>query len=358
MQPKSSILAYNYDELLELMSSLGQKPFRAAQLMDWLWKQRCDKFDQMTNLPPKMREQLEQRFDIIPLEVVEVNRSLGGTNKFLSQMRDGQLVESVIIPAAVAQNGERSGRVTLCVSSQVGCAFGCRFCASGLLGFTRNLSTAEILGQILAAESIVKARVDNLVFMGMGEPLANYDNLEQALNLIMDHRGLNIGARHITVSTSGHVEGMKRLLQFEKPIRLAISLHGATDEVRSQIMPINNKWPLDQLVPVLRDWTEKSKHMITLEYILISEVNDGLEHTRPLIQLARELRAKVNLIPYNIVDGLEWCRPSEAQCGAFAQELINARIAVTMRYEKGADIDAACGQLRLRRKTAEGSCNS
>lgn len=350
-----SLLEYSPAELSELLVSFGHKAFRATQLMEWVWKHRAKDFAEMSNLPPALRAELEERYTLRPLEVVEVNESQNGTatKKFLSRMQDGHLVESVIIPAAVGQGGAHSGRITLCVSSQVGCAFGCKFCASGLLGLTRNLTASEILGQILAAEEISGERVDNLVFMGMGEPLANIDNLLKALTIIMEPKALNIGARHITISTSGNVPGLKRLAAFGKPLRLAVSLHGASDEVRSQVMPVNRKWPLGELLPALREWNTTGKHMITLEYILIRDVNAMLPEARKLARIARDLNAKVNLIPYNTVEGLPWVRPTEADCKAFCRALINERIPVTMRYEKGHDINAACGQLRLRRQTKE-----
>ncbi len=348
--PKPCLLEFTEERLAELLSSVGERPFRARQLMEWVWRQRATGFESMTNLPPALRGWLGEHYCLRPLTVVEVNASRAGkTRKFLSRMADGHLVESVIIPAAEGQGGAQSDRITLCVSSQVGCAFGCKFCASGLLGFTRNLSASEILGQILAAEEVAGARVDNLVFMGMGEPLANMDNLLVALELILSPRALGIGARHITISTSGNVPGLRRLAAFGKPLRLAVSLHGASDDVRSRVMPVNRKWPLGELLPALREWTRTSKHMITLEYILIEDVNADLAEARKLARIARDLRAKVNLIPYNTVEGLPWKRPSEADCRAFCRALIAERVPVTMRYEKGHDINAACGQLRLRR---------
>lgn len=347
---KLCLLEYTRDNLVQLMAELGHKPFRAAQLQEWIWKHRATSFEQMSNLPPALRAALDEHFCLRALTVVEVNQSTtGATRKFLSRMADGHLVESVIIPAAVGQGGAHSDRITLCVSSQVGCAFGCRFCASGLLGFTRNLTASEILGQIVAAEEISGTRVDNLVFMGMGEPLANIDNLLTALTLIMDPHALNIGARHITISTSGNVPGLRRLAEFGKPLRLAVSLHGASDEVRSRVMPVNRKWPLGQLLPALEEWARTSKHKMTLEYILIEDVNAMMPEAARLARVARRLNAKVNLIPYNTVEGLPWVRPSEAHCRAFCKALIAAGIPVTMRYEKGHDINAACGQLRLRR---------
>ena len=349
MQP--CLLSYSTEQLAALLAELGHKPYRAAQLREWIWKHRVADFEAMSNLPPALRAQLAERYTLRPLQVVEVSRSSAGsaTRKFLSRMQDGHLVESVIIPAAVGERGEHSSRLTLCVSSQVGCAYGCKFCASGLHGFTRNLTSAEILGQILAAEELSGERVDNLVFMGMGEPLANLDNLLPALERILDPQALGIGARHITISTSGNVPGLRRLAEFGKPLRLAVSLHGASDDVRSRVMPVNRKWPLGELLPALDAWVRTQKHMITLEYILIQDVNDMLPEAEKLAAIARRLKAKVNLIPYNTVDGLPWVRPSEAHCRRFCQALLAHRIPVTMRYEKGHDINAACGQLRLRR---------
>ena len=350
MTAKTCLIGCTPTQLIELMASLGQKPYRAKQLQEWVWKHRVTDFEAMTNLPPALREQLATQCTLRPLEVVEVNESTTGTTrKFLSRMQDGHLVESVIIPAAVGQGGVHSDRITLCVSSQVGCAFGCKFCASGLLGLTRNLTTAEIVGQIVAAEEISGTRVDNLVFMGMGEPLANMDNLLPALTIIMDEHSLNIGARHITISTSGNVPGLRKLAAFGRPLRLAVSLHGACDEVRNQIMPVNKKWPLGELVPALQEWTRTSKHKITLEYILIQDVNAMLSEVDKLARIAHLLHAKVNLIPYNTVEGLPWVRPTEAACRFFCKSLIAKGIPVTMRYEKGHDINAACGQLRLRK---------
>lgn len=347
-----SLLEYDRAALVELLGSLGHKAFRATQVMEWVWRHRVADFSAMTNLPPGLRGELAARFTLRPLEVVEVSESaVGATRKFLSRLQDGHFVESVIIPAAVGRGGAHSSRMTLCVSSQVGCKFGCRFCASGLLGFTRNLTASEIVAQIVAAEEIAGERVDNLVFMGMGEPLDNVDNLLRALTVILDQQALGIGARHITVSTSGNVPGLRRLAAFGRPLRLAVSLHGADDAVRSRVMPVNRKWPLGELLPALREWSRTGKHMITLEYILIRDVNAMLPEAYKLAAVARDLDAKVNLIPYNTVEGLPWVRPSEEECRAFCHVLVREHVPVTMRYEKGHDINAACGQLRLRRES-------
>ncbi len=256
MPPLPLITAQTEEKLLAFLTERGHTKFRAQQVLDWVWRKRVTSFDAMTNLPPALRNLLSENFRFHTPEIVEIHGSADTTRKFLTRMEDGSLVESVIIPAAAAENGEQADRITLCVSSQVGCAFGCKFCASGLLGLKRNLTTGEIIGQILSAEAIAGKRVNNLVFMGMGEPLSNFDNLEDALEIITSHRGLEIGARHITISTSGFVPGLKKLAAYPRQIRLAVSLHGATDEVRDQIMPVNKKWPLSQLIPALEEWGE------------------------------------------------------------------------------------------------------
>jgi 23S rRNA (adenine2503-C2)-methyltransferase len=276
------------------------------------------------------------------------------TRKFLFRLHDGRYVESVLIPANPALYGGGSDRLTLCVSSQVGCAYGCKFCASGLAGFSRNLDASEIAGQVLAASQLSGERVDNLVFMGMGEPLANLPNLLESIDLITSERHLHLGARHLTVSTSGLVPQIRELARHPKQIRLAISLHGASDAVREQIMPVNRKWPVAELLAALDEWNARKNQKLTLEYILIEGVNDALDEARLLARHARRLQAKVNLIPYNTVDGLTWKRPSETRCRTFLDVLRQAGVAATLRMEKGHDIDAACGQLRLKQETSEG----
>ncbi|MEG2247814.1 MAG: 23S rRNA (adenine(2503)-C(2))-methyltransferase RlmN [Akkermansia sp.] len=341
------------EELASFIANHGFPKFRTAQILDWLWNKKVESFVAMKNLPSDLKDILTAEFEIKALDVIEVQGQAGGTRKFLSKMRDGQCVESVLIPATRGDWGEKSDRMTLCVSSQIGCAFGCKFCASGLLGFSRDLDAGEIVAQIHAAEALSGMRVDNLVFMGMGEPLANFDNLLRALEIIISPWGLNIGARHVTVSTSGYAPHIKRLARYPRQIRLAISLHGATDEVRNKIMPINKKWPLSELIPALMEWNREKKQMPTLEYILIKEVNDSFEDAANLANLASDLHAKVNLIPYNTVEGLDWVRPPLVHCENFRDKLKNARIPVTLRYEKGHDIDAACGQLRLKKGLPE-----
>lgn len=336
------------------MAAHGQPAFRAGQVLDWIWKKKAGSFGEMTNLPASLREILGNSYRLHALEHTRTQGSADTTRKFLFRLHDHRYVESVLIPANPALYGERSDRRTLCISSQVGCAYGCRFCASGLAGFTRNLEPAEIAGQVLMAERLSGERVDNLVFMGMGEPLANLDNLLAAIAIITSPWGLHLGARHLTISTSGLVPQIRRLADHPQQIRLAISLHGATDEVRGKIMPVNRKWGIAELFDALDYWNSRKKQHLTLEYILIDGVNDSLEQASILASHASRLRAKVNLIPYNTVDGLDWVRPSESRCRAFRDVLKRAGVSATLRLEKGHDIDAACGQLRLKQETSEG----
>jgi 23S rRNA (adenine2503-C2)-methyltransferase len=323
----------------------------------------------MTNLPKALREQLRNNYSLRALELVRKQGARDTTQKFLWRLDDHALIESVLIPAYPALYGEPSDRHTLCVSTQVGCAYGCKFCASGLDGFKRNLRVEEIVEQVIAVErdqhpassiehpvsalatrhpSPVTRSVSNLVIMGMGEPLANYEALLKALKILNAPWGGGIGARKITVSTSGLAPQIRKLADEPLQFRLAISLHGATDETRNKIMPVNRRYPLSELTAACEYYQRKRGRMITVEYILISGVNDALVQVKPLAALARRLKAKVNLIPYNQVEGLPWERPDEAAQEAFLQALDKEKVTATLRREKGGDIDAACGQLRLR----------
>lgn len=331
-----------------MLEDIGEPTYRSSQILEWVWQKRSASFSEMHNLPARLRAHLEENFTLHTLAHARTQGSADKTRKFLFQLHDGRYVESVLIPASPALFGEQSDRRTLCVSSQVGCAFGCRFCASGLDGFTRNLVPDEIAGQVLLAENLSGEKVNNIVFMGMGEPLANLRNLLKAFELITSPWGLGIGARHLTVSTSGLVPQIRKLADHPQQIRLAVSLHGASDEVRNRIMPVNSKWPVAELFDALRYWKTRKKQKITLEYILIEGVNDDLEQAALLARRAQSLHAKVNLIPYNEVEGLNWQRPSTPQCRAFQQAVITGGVSATLRLEKGHDIDAACGQLRLK----------
>ncbi len=382
---KPDIKSLTRDELLARFAEWSLPEWRVDQLLQWLYQRRVTSWDEMTNLPKAMRERLGAEFSLSCLTLSLKQGASDATQKFLWRLVDGALIESVLIPANPALYGDASDRHTLCVSTQVGCAYGCKFCASGLEGWKRNLRPEEIVEQILATErwhaeqsskpkvqdsksaegkgSTLNAEpgtlnsaaaaaperlINNLVIMGMGEPLANYDNLLKALRILNAPWGFGIGARKITISTSGLAPQIVQLAGEPEQFRLAISLHGATDEVRSQIMPVNRKYPLRELTSACESYQRKRDRMITLEYILIAGVNDDLLQVRPLATLAKKLNAKVNLIPYNKVEGLQWRRPTETAQEAFLAALEAQKVVATLRREKGHDIDAACGQLRLR----------
>ena len=362
----SDLRSLTDEELCDILTGWGHKKYRSKQLLDWIYKKRVRSFDQMTDLSQELRTQLLKVFKMQSLECSQEQVSKDGTVKFLWRLNDGELIESVLIPASLGQDGKRSNRHTLCVSTQVGCAYGCKFCASGIMGYRRNLEVFEIVDQVLSVErwklnklqesneytnhelSNGQTLVNNLVIMGMGEPLANYLNLTKALKILNAPWGLNIGARKITVSTSGLVPEIRKLAEEPQQYHLAISLHGATDDVRSKIMPVNRKYPLAQLIDACEAYQKAKGRMIWVEYILIDQVNTGLEQVDALVSLAKRLQCKVNLIPYNPVDGLEWKRPSDKTIAEFRDSLHHNGVRVTVRMEKGKDIDAACGQLRLK----------
>lgn len=367
------------DELAIQFKDWDQPAYRVEQLLTWLHKRRATAWDTMTNLPKELRARLHEHHTLQTLELVRDQGARDTTRKFLWRLADGALIESVLIPANPALYRERNDRHTLCVSTQVGCAYGCKFCASGLDGWKRNLRVEEIVEQVQAVERLAAKEsavssqrsveeaaskeasrppprttdhgprtVDNLVIMGMGEPLANYDHLLKALRILNAPWGGGIGARKITVSTSGLAPQIRKLADEPFQFRLAISLHGATDDIRNRIMPINRKHPLAELTAACDYYQKKKGRMITLEYILIAGVNDGLVQVAPLARLAHRLHAKVNLIPYNTVEGLPWSRPDDRSQEIFLAALEKQEVTATLRREKGHDIDAACGQLRLK----------
>lgn len=318
----------------------------------------------MQNIPAGLREKLESSYTLNPVDPVLWKQSGDDTHKLLSKLEDGSFIETVLIQAPMVGVGQEKSRATVCVSSQVGCAYGCKFCASGLAGWKRNLSRGEILGQFLrmgerpietSSANVVRedhVPFDNIVFMGMGEPLANFEAVAGAIESLHSEWGFRFGARRITVSTSGLVPQIRDLADIQVPIRLAVSLHGATDEVRSRIMPINRKYPIEKLVGAIRYFKERHSRMVTLEFILIEDVNDSLDQASKLAVIAKDLHAHVNCIPYNSVDGLEWKRPNLKRQEKFAGILRKEGVSVTLRREKGHDISAACGQLRLQHEIA------
>jgi 23S rRNA (adenine2503-C2)-methyltransferase len=364
---RRDIQSITRDELVAELAAWKEPKYRADQILTWVYERLAADWAAMTNLPRLLRDRLSQHYAFQPPAMVTRRGATDATQKFLWRLRDHALVESVLIPANPALYGEASDRQTLCVSTQVGCAYGCRFCASGLDGWKRNLSADEIVGQVLAAERAARVHtslaatagpeaaavarpgrvIHNLVIMGMGEPFANYDALLQALRILNAPWGGRFGARKITVSTSGLVPQIRRFAEEPEQFGLAISLHGTTDLVRDKIMPVNRKYPLRDLIPACEAYRKAKGRRLTFEYILIAGLNDRAKDAERLGVLARKLDAMVNLIPYNEVPGLPWQRPSEAAQETFLRIVERTRIAVTLRREKGHDIGAACGQLRL-----------
>ncbi len=353
-------------DLRAQLDAWGFPLYRVEQLLSWLYGQGVTHWDQMVNLPRELRARLAAHYALDTLWLVTLQHSVEGTRKFLWRLPDGAMIESVLLAANPALYGAASDRRTLCVSTQVGCAYGCRFCASGLAGWKRNLRPEEIIEQVLSTERWWRAQpagersgssperaIHNLVIMGMGEPLANYESLMQALAIINAPWGCGIGARKITISTCGLVPQIRRLAEEPQQYRLALSLHGATNEIRDRIMPVNRKYPLEELAPACEYYVAKKGKMISFEYILIAGLNDQAAQVKPLAELARRLHAKVNVIPCNRVPGLPFERPSEKAQEAFYQALLAQHVSATLRREKGEDIDAACGQLRLKTERAE-----
>lgn len=346
-ESRPAILDLTPADLVSWLKERGQPAYRADQIFEWIYRKRVGEFAKMSNLPESLRGELEAHFRLFGLRKVKQTGSEDSTRKFLFSLFDGNLIETVLIPASPDLYGLAADRKTLCVSTQVGCAYGCKFCASGLDGWTRNLRAGEIVEQIIQVEAETGEKVNNVVFMGMGEPLANFEQLLRGVKAINADWGIGIGARHMTVSTSGLAPRIHELAEQPLQIRLAISLHGATDEVRGQIMPVNRKYPLAELMEACVYYSSRKKQRITFEFILIKGVNDGLDQAQELARLARRIDAKVNLIPYNQVNGLSWSRPSRHQQTAFLETLRSRGVDATIRREKGHDIDAACGQLRL-----------
>ncbi len=361
---KPSIHGETPETLGERLVADGHPRYRAGQVFEWLYPRRAETPEAMTNLPANLRAWLAANYDSEATSLVQRKASSDVTQKILQRLRDGSLIETVIIRAPMEGVGQEKSRRTICISTQVGCAYGCKFCASGLDGWKRDLSVGEIVSQLVqvcriedkadparAAEGL--ASFDHIVVMGMGEPLANYENLMSALRIVNAPWGFGFGARRVTISTSGVVPKILKLAEEPLGFRLAISLHGATNEVRNQIMPVNKKFPLEELIPAAKAFARKHGRMLTLEFILIEDINDSLDQAKRLAVIARELHAHVNLIPYNKVEGLPWVRPSLTRQDRFVKELRGLGVTATLRREKGHDIDAACGQLRLQTEKAE-----
>ena len=338
---KKDIKSLTLVQLKQELLDMGEKPFRAVQIYSWLHQKLVRNFAEMSNISKELRERLSERFFLTALELVTVQESkLDGTRKYLFGLSDGNVVESVFMRY---HHGN-----SLCISSQVGCRMGCRFCASTLDGLERCLLPSEMLDQIYAITRHTGERISNVVVMGTGEPLDNYDNLLCFLTLLTDENGLHISQRNITVSTCGIVPNIRRLAQEKLQITLALSLHATTDEKRRKLMPIANKYPLKEVLAACADYFAQTGRRITFEYSLVGGVNDTDEDARELIAIASGMNCHVNLIPVNPIKERSFVESTREQVLAFQQRLERGRIPVTVRREMGRDIDGACGQLRRR----------
>lgn len=332
----------SFDQIKEMLTAAGFEAFRAKQLYHWIFARDAENVDEMTNLPKPLLAWLRENAELGGMSLVRAQGPEDGTRKVLFRLADGQHVESVIM------RDEGAGRTSYCLSSQVGCAMGCEFCLTGFGGFRRNMTVAEIVGQaILMRRQLMQPEelLHHIVFMGMGEPMHNLDAVIPALRLISDPEGFAHSRRRITVSTSGIVTGIDRLGGENLGIGLAVSLNATTDEVRTRIMPVNKKWPIADLIAALRRFPMEPRRRITVEYVLLKGVNDTPEDARRLIQLLRGVRCKVNLIMFNQSPHLHFQQVEEAVLNAFAKTLSEANYTVTVRWSKGRDVEAACGQL-------------
>jgi len=334
----------SYDELKTWLLEQGEKPFRADQIFYWLYQRAVDDFDKFTDLGLDLRRKLKSAFELSSLHIAKkLASALDTTEKYLLGLRDGNAVESVIMPY--------DNRCTICVSTQVGCSFHCTFCASGKRGLIRNLETAEILDQVSIGRQIGHP-ITHVVFMGMGEPLDNFDNLIKAIRILNHPKAFNIGARRITISTCGIPEGIKKLSLLDWQIELSISLHGPNSEIRNRLMPVNKKYPLAVLMKAVKEYIKKTDRQVTFEYTLIKDINSSDANALELAELLRELNCKVNLIPFNVssVVGKAGIPASVKGAKVFQSILTRNGIKSTIRNSRGADISAACGQLSAQHK--------
>ena len=338
---KRDICDLSYEELTAYLRSAGEASFRVSQIFEWIYQKQVQRFDKMSNLSSALQDLLKKEFTFSEPKILQKEISSDGTTKVLCELCDGEKVETVLIPSPK--------RVTLCVSTQVGCKFGCRFCASGIGGWKRNLSCAEILGQILYMKMIAGKRpLSHIVFMGVGEPLDNYDHLMKAVRIINSSKGMKIAARRITISTCGLIPKIKKLAVEGLQIELAVSLHGSDNISRNVLMPVNKKYPVNDLIAACREYHKATKRQITFEYILIKDVTCTEQAAKELRRLLKGLLCKINLIPYNPVSEFDHEAPSRNKIFAFKDRLGRYGIHATIRTPRGKDVSAACGQLRHR----------
>ena len=333
-----NIKQYNLDELKNEMISIGEKPFRAEQIFSWLYREKVKEFDEMTNLSLELREKLKAEYDICNFKIIRKQESSDGTKKYLFDVLDGNAIETVLMQY---HHGK-----TICVSSQIGCKMGCKFCASTGIPFVRNLSAGEIVEQVIAVEQDILDNISNIVFMGIGEPLDNYENVMKTIKIINNPKGLNIGARHISISTSGIVPKIYDLANENMQCTLSISLHATNNKKRSEMMPVNNAYPIEELIKACKDYIKKTNKRISFEYALAKDNNDNLDDAKELVKLLKGMLCHVNLIPINKIENGKYTKSSNENIIKFRDYLNEKGIVATIRRELGSDIDAACGQLR------------
>ena len=333
-----NIKNYEFEELKQELKNIGERPFRAEQIYKWLYEEKVKSFDEMTNISLELREKLKQNYTICNFEILRKQESKDGTIKYLFDVLDGNAIETVLMSY---HHG-----YSICVSSQIGCKMGCKFCASTGINFVRSLTSGEIVEQILAVEQDTGVRISNVVFMGIGEPLDNYDNVINAIHIINNPKGLNIGARHISVSTSGLVPKIYELAKENITCTLSISLHATNNEKRSSMMPVNNAYPIEELIQACKDYIESTNRRISFEYALAKDNNDNLEDAKQLVKLLKGMLCHVNLIPINKIENGAYTKSSNDNIMKFRDYLNDHGIVATIRRELGSDIDAACGQLR------------
>jgi 23S rRNA (adenine2503-C2)-methyltransferase len=335
------IVGLTYEELIKVLERWSQPRFHAQQIFSWIYKKGIIDFDKMSDLSESLRRRLKENFSICDLELAEMQESRDRAQKFLFKLKDASFIEAVNIPMPT--------RMTGCISSQVGCKFACRFCASGLLGFKRNLDSSEIINEALyLRNNSFDKLLTHIVFMGTGEPLDNYDQVLKAIRIINSDYGLNIGARRITISTCGIIPGIQRLASEGMQIELSVSLHSADDKIRTQLMPINKTYPLKDLISACRQYWEKTNRQLTFEYVMAKGINSALPDAIKLCKILKGLDCKVNLIPANPVKKNNYGPPNKMDILLFRDRLLKSKVNVTLRQPRGQDIDAACGQLRLR----------
>ena len=333
-----NIKDFDLKDLEEEFEKIGEKKYRAGQVFHWLYVEKVKSFDEMTNLSLSLREKLKENYTMCNYKIIRKQESLDGTKKYLFDVLDGNAIETVLM--------EYHHGKTICVSSQIGCKMGCKFCASTGIKFVRSLTAGEIVEQILAVEQDIGDKISNIVYMGIGEPLDNYDNVIKSIRIVNNQKGLNIGARHISVSTSGLVPKIYDLANENIPCTLSISLHATTDEKRSAMMPVNNAYNIEQLIKACKDYIKVTNRRISFEYALAKDNNDNLDDAKRLVELLKGMLCHVNLIPINKIENGAFTKSSNENIIKFRDYLNDNGIVATIRRELGSDIDAACGQLR------------